>query len=158
MFSTMNGGHDNFAKITRIDFNGCINTSKVTSMARMFYGCQALNSLDLSSFNTANVENMMNMFHYCQALKSLDLSSFNTANVTNMSYMFYYCWALESLDIRNFDMGKVINSNSMFLYIGYKASNRTSIMVTTALKSVLENKNVSAGDYAYYVAVDDMPR
>ena len=154
MFSTMNGGHDNFAKITRIDFNGCINTSKVTSMARMFYGCQALNSLDLSRFNTANVENMMNMFHYCQALKSLDLSNFNTANVTNMTYMFYYCWALESLDIRNFDMGKVINSNSMFLYVGYKASNRTSIKVTKALNSVLESMSVSSGDYADYVAVD----
>ena len=60
MFSTWNGTAK-FANITTIDFNGCINTSKVTSMERMFYGCQALNSLDLSRFNTANVTSMSSM-------------------------------------------------------------------------------------------------
>ena len=157
MFSA--NGATTFANITTIDFNGCINTSKVTSMIQMFFGCNALNSLDLSRFNTANVTSMSGMFSKCQALNSLDLSNFNTANVTSMMYMFRECKALESLDIRNFDMGKVTNSDDMFSGVGtlyHKATgNKTPIKVTTALWSVL--KNVSTGSYAEYDIVDIMP-
>ena len=113
MLSTFNGA-TKFANITTIDFNGCINTSKVTEMGRMFYGCQALNSLDLISFNTANVTNMLQMFYSCKALKSLDLSSFNTANVTSMSSMFSGCTALESLNLSSFDTANVKSMDVMF--------------------------------------------
>ena len=161
MFSCGETGYDKFAKLTAIDFNDCINTSNVTNMQGMFYKCKALNSLDLSSFNTANVTDMSYMFYYCMVLKSLDLSSFNTANVTNMTYMFSYCNALESLDIRNFDMGKVTNSSKMFSSVGslyyYNTSNKTSIKVTMALKSVLESMDnvLSAGSSAEYDIVDN---
>ena len=114
MFQSFVGTTNKFANITTIYFDGCINTSKVTSMTQMFYGCQALNSLDLSSFNTANVTNMHKMFFSCQTLNSLDLSSFNTANVTNMSYMFYRCQALESLDLSRFNTDKVKYMGEMF--------------------------------------------
>ena len=113
MFSRMYG-NTKFANITTINFNGCINTSKVTYMGYMFYGCKALNSLDLSSFNTANVTDMKFMFNYCQALNSLDLSSFNTANVTDLSYMFSKCLALESLDLSRFNTDKVKYMGEMF--------------------------------------------
>ena len=161
MFSCGETGYDKFAKLTAIDFNDCINTSNVTNMQGMFYKCKALNSLDLSSFNTANVTDMSYMFYYCMVLKSLDLSSFNTANVMNMTYMFSYCNALESLDIRNFDMGKVTNSSKMFSSVGslyyYNTSNKTSIKVTMALKSVLESMDnvLSAGSSAEYDIVDN---
>ena len=113
MFSTWNGTAK-FANITTIDFNGCINTSKVTSMERMFYGCQALNSLDLSRFNTANVTSMSSMFFGCKALNSLDLSSFDTAKVTNMGDMFYGCTALKSLDLSSFNTANVTTMGFMF--------------------------------------------
>ena len=113
MFSRMYGT-TKFANITTIDFNGCINTSKVTNMGYMFYGCEALNSLDLSSFNTANVKDMSVMFYYCNSLKSLNLSRFNTANVTDMHSMFFECKALESLDLSSFDTANVEYMNSMF--------------------------------------------
>ena len=113
MFSTINGT-TKFANITTIDFNGCINTSKVTKLGWMFYGCSALNSLDLSSFNTANVTDMNRMFFRCHALNSLDLSNFNTANVTNMDSMFYQCKALNSLDLSSFNTANVTNISSMF--------------------------------------------
>ena len=115
MFSTFNGT-TKFANITTIVFNGCINTSKVTLMGQMFYGCQALNSLDLSSFNTANVTTMGDMFYGCKALNSLDLSSFNTANVTTMGFMFFNCTALESLNLNSFNTAKVTNMSYMFSY------------------------------------------
>ena len=179
--------YDKFANLTAIDFNDCINTAKVTNMSFMFYYCSALTSLDLSAFNTEKVTDMCGMFNMCSALTSLDLSSFNTEKVTNMSIMFNYCsaltslnlskfntanvttmrfmfsdcGALESLDIQNFDMGKVTNSSNMFDGVGslYKnnTGNKTSIMVTTALWSVLESMNVSTGDYAEYDIIDALP-
>ena len=127
MFSKMNGT-TKFANITTIDFNGCINTSKVTNLGWMFYGCSALNSLDLSSFNTANV--------------------------TDMSSMFFYCKTLESLDIRNFNMEKVTSSDMMFLEVGSSYNNRTFIKVTMALKAALDGKSVSPGSYAEYYITD----
>ena len=65
------------------------------------------------------------------------------------------------MDIRNFDMGKVTNSSYMFSIVGslynYNTGKRTSIMVTMALNSVLESKNVYPDSYAEYVIVDNLP-
>ena len=91
-----------------------LNTAKVTDMSLMFYGCQRLTSLDLSSFNTANVTDMSYMFCSCQSLTSLDLSSFNTANVTDMSNMFQACQWLTSLNLSSFNTAKVTNMRYMF--------------------------------------------
>ena len=91
-----------------------LNTAKVTDMGKMFHGCSALTSLDLTNFNTANVEFMDNMFEGCSALTSLDLTKFNTAKVTNMSFMFYGCSALTSLDLTNFNTANVTDMSSMF--------------------------------------------
>ena len=106
-------------------FNGCetletisdleyLNTAKVTDMGKMFHGCSALTSLDLTNFNTANVEFMDNMFEGCSALKSLDLTNFNTAKVTYMSCMFKGCSALESLNLTNFNTENVTDMSWMF--------------------------------------------
>ena len=117
-----------------------LNTAKVTDMGKMFHGCSALTSLDLTNFNTANVEFMDNMFEGCSALESLNLTNFNTEkvtymscmfmgcsgleslnltnfnteNVTDMSWMFYGCSALKSLDLTNFNTAKVTYMNNMF--------------------------------------------
>ena len=91
-----------------------LNTAKVTDMGKMFHGCSALTSLDLTNFNTANVEFMDNMFEGCSALESLNLTNFNTENVTDMSWMFYGCSALKSLDLTNFNTAKVTHMIHMF--------------------------------------------
>ena len=100
-------------KLTSLDVSG-FNTAKVTDMSFMFYDCSSLRSLDLSSFNTAKVIYMSNMFNNCQALTSLDVSSFNTSNVTDMSYMFTNCRNLTSLDVNSFNTSKVTQMTSMF--------------------------------------------
>ena len=91
-----------------------LNTAKVTDMGKMFHGCSALTSLDLTNFNTANVEFMDNMFEGCSALKSLDLTNFNTAKVTYMSCMFKGCSALESLNLTNFNTENETDMSWMF--------------------------------------------
>ena len=80
---------DGLSTITAIDFNSCVNTSKVTKMNDMFKNCYELTSLNLSSFNTANVTDMRNMFYYCNKLASLNLRSFDFSKVTNFDKMFY---------------------------------------------------------------------
>ena len=80
---------DGLSTITAIDFNSCVNTSKVTKMNDMFKNCYKLTSLDLSSFNTANVTDMSNMFFYCKKLAWLNLLSFDFSKVTNFDDMFY---------------------------------------------------------------------
>ena len=75
-----------------------VNTTNVTNMSTMFYGCNSITDLDVSSFDTTNVKNMSAMFRNCSALTSLDVSSFDTSNVTNMSYMFSGCISITDLE------------------------------------------------------------
>jgi len=99
--------------LTSLDLSH-FNAAKVTSMTHMFHGCKAMTEVDMSNFNALNVEDMSFMFYYCDALKSLDLSSFNVAKLTNMSFMFYNCVALTSLNLSNFNAPNVEDMSYMF--------------------------------------------
>ena len=99
------------------------DTSNVTDMSNMFYCCERLTSLDVSSFNTSKVTNMSGMFSACFVITSLDLSNFDTSKVTNMDYMFCDDSGLTSLDLSNFDTSKVTNMDFMF----YNCSKLTSL-------------------------------
>ncbi len=104
-------GFKNLKKIEGIEN---LNTSNVTDMSCMFWGCESLTSLDVSNFNTSNVTDMSGMFFECYNLKSLDVSNFNTSNVTDMSYMFRGCESLTILDVSNFNTSNVTNMVGMF--------------------------------------------
>ena len=92
-----------------------LNTSKVTNMSYMFFGCSLLPSIDLSSFNTANVTDMRYMFCSCNGLESLDLSSFNTSKVTDMSDMFFLCGNLQTITVgSDWSTAAVTSSTNMF--------------------------------------------
>ena len=112
--------------LTTIDLSK-FNTANVTNMEAMFRRCSALTSLNLTSFNTAKVTNMRAMFEQCKKLTTLNITKFNTANVTNMQDMFCYCQALTSLNLSNFNTAKVTNMAGMFEYL----SSATSINLTS---------------------------
>ena len=99
--------------LTSLDLSS-FDTSSVTDMYRMFSNCSSLTSLDLSNFDTSNVTNMYGMFNYCQSLTSLDLSNFDTSSVTNMGSVFVYCQSLTSLDLSSFDTSSVTDMGFMF--------------------------------------------
>ena len=106
---------NSFKKMIQINFNNNFNTSNVTNMSSMFYGCSSLTSLDLSNFNTSSVMNMSSMFFMCSYLTSLDLSSFNTSKVTSMERMFLQCSLfLTSIDLSSFDTSSVTTMHGMF--------------------------------------------
>ena len=91
-----------------------LNTSEVTDMSRMFAGCGALRSLDVSRFDTLNVKQMQQMFMGCAALTELDLYFFDTAKVTDMHEMFKDCKGLTTLDLSNFQTSEVKDMREMF--------------------------------------------
>ncbi len=91
-----------------------LNTSEVTSMYSMFYGCSGLTSLDVSHFDTRNVTDMRWMFAGCRSIETLDVSHFETAMVTDMAFMFQGCWKLLWLDVDGFDTGNVCDMSYMF--------------------------------------------
>ena len=103
-----------FNKLEEIKHLEYLNTSMVTDMRAMFYACNSLKSLDLSSFDTRNVTDMSSMFFNCRSLESIDLSSFDTRKVTDMSDMFLNCQSLKSLDLSKFDTRNVENMYSLF--------------------------------------------
>ena len=102
-----------YKKYNSVKFSPNFNTSNVTDMNDMFYLCERLSSLDVSSFDTSNVTDMHGMFYYCRSLTSLDLSNFNTSKVTDMSKMFSAC-NLANFNLSNFNTSNVINMNNMF--------------------------------------------
>ena len=136
MFCGDDGDETSMDQITTIQFNDCIYTSEVTNMSEMFYDCQALTTIDLSSFNTSKVTEMIGMFCGCSSLTSLDLSFFNTSNVTTMNSMFASS-GLQSITFgESFNTSKVTSMLRMFEncsalttinFSGFNTSNVTSM-------------------------------
>ena len=83
-------------------------------MNKMFWGCENLVNLNLSSFNTKNVDNMSYMFYDCKNLNNLDLSSFDNYKTSDMTDMFYGCGQFKELDLSIFST-QIINYTSEFV-------------------------------------------
>ena len=121
--------------LTNIEGIRYLNTSQVTDMRWMFYGCSRLTSLDLSNFNTSKVTHMTSMFCYCSGLTSLNVSNFNTSQVIDMRWMFYDCSRLTSLDVSKFDTSNVTNMYCLF----YKCNSLSSLDVSNFNTSKVTN-------------------
>ena len=101
----------NLTSIIGIEY---LNTSEVTNMSGMVFGCSSLTSLDVTNFDTSNVKYTRSMFSNCDSLPSLDVTNFDTSKVTDMEGMFGGCNSLTSLDVTNFDTSQVTNMSDMF--------------------------------------------
>ena len=121
------GGGGEKVKVSEIQFdNNCvdedgkiyadnIDTSLLTTMYGMFYGCSSLVELDLSGWDTSKVINMSGMFQNCSNLQTVgDISNWNTSINTNMYCMFYKCSSLTELDLSGWDTSNVSNMNNLF--------------------------------------------
>ena len=93
------------------DFNV---TNLANNMDFMFINCEALNSLNVSTWNTSNVTSMESLFRRCSSLTSLDVSNWDTSYVGTMKFLFYNCNNLTSLDVSNWDTSSVNNMSSLF--------------------------------------------
>ena len=100
--------------LTSLDVSS-FDTSNVTTMNGMFVRCYALTSLDLSNWDVSKVRIMGAMFFGCNALTSVgDLSGWNTASLTDLLHMFVSCDALTSLNLAGWNTSKVTSMSGMF--------------------------------------------
>ncbi len=91
----------------------CFDTSKMTTMNRMFRNQRQITTIDCSGFNTSNVTSMDSTFNFCSNLTRLRLQGWDTSKVTNMSNMFRDSSNLIQLD-QNFNTSKVRAMTAMF--------------------------------------------
>lgn len=146
-----------------------VDTSKATSMARMFYYSISLpsidlshldsshvtdmsmmfstvfaDSLDLSPLDTSKVTNMGGMFREAR-IKHLNLNSFNTSSATTMNSMFFYADQLVGLDLSKFDTRNVTDMNWMF---GYLPQLTTLDLKSFVTPNLLTSTSMFWGDYS----------
>ena len=100
------------SSVSRLDVSN-FDTSKVTSLSKMFFNVRRVKYLNVSNFNTNIVTDMSHLFQKCDALTSLDVSNFNTSLVTTMEHMFSGI-PLKELNLKNFDTKNVVNMVGMF--------------------------------------------
>jgi surface protein len=76
--------------VKKVVFDKSLKDYKPTSTYNWFGSFQNLTEIEgmAENLNTENITNMSGMFYYCNKLTTLDLTSFNTKNVADMSYMF----------------------------------------------------------------------
>ena len=116
-----------YENVKKIIFEEGFNTKSVIDMSSMFWRCERLKELDLSSFDTKSVTDMSGMFAYCERLQKLNINNFDTRNVKNMEKMFEECNLLQKIDVKNFNTARVENMWLMFggcrrlkeTYVGY---------------------------------------
>ena len=85
----------NYKGVSVNDLISYNDTSNVTDMSFMFYGCS--NLITIPQLDTSNVTNMDQMFYSCTNL--LNTLKLDTIKVTNMYRMFYQCKKLTTIDI-----------------------------------------------------------
>ena len=104
----------NCQNLKKIIFNKHIQSNIVKDMSYMFYNCEKIISINLSSFYTSECEDMSCMFYGCKSLSNLNISNFDTRTCETMGYMFYNCETLTSLDLSNFCTNNCKNVRNMF--------------------------------------------
>ena len=108
---SVNGMFNNDSNITFSELNEILSyddTSNITIMERMFYGCSSLTSIP--QLNTSNNTSMRMMFDGCTSLTSIPL--LDTAKVTDMYFTFYGCSSLATIPLLN--TSKTTDMNAMF--------------------------------------------
>ncbi len=91
---------------------GKLNTTKVTSMERMFSYCEILPVLYLDGLETENVTNMSNMFSYCKKVGRIFVDeSFKTDNLTKATSVVTSCTRLTG------EKGTMFSGSSKLEYV-----------------------------------------
>lgn len=87
------------------------NTTNVTTMWAMFYGCSSFNG-SLEYLYTDSCLYLSDMFGECNAFNK-PVNHFDTSNVTSMYAMFYNCYDFNQ-EVSNWDTSNVTNMISLF--------------------------------------------
>ena len=114
-----------------------LNTSAVSGFSGAFYKCSSLKSLDLSGWDTRKADRMDNLFSGCSALTEIKgIEQFNTSAVTDMGSLFGWCSSLTSLDLSGWDVAQVTSMGDNFLHAGVPGLTRGMFAGCSSLTSL----------------------
>ena len=106
---------DQFSSMTAFkDADQVLDTSRVTSMHRMFQEAKLLKTVDAGHWNTENVEDMHMLFYYNSALETLDVSQWDMRKVKDMQWAFDHCGSLTTLDVSDWTFEDLTNLMGTF--------------------------------------------
>ncbi len=96
-----------------------MDTSGITDMSYLFYGCESLEQLDLSQWNTTNVRTMQGMFSNCSNLKDIvGHENWDTHSLESVAYMFNATKKLQTVDMSGWDLAGLKNTGWCFQNCG----------------------------------------
>ena len=92
--SDVTGNHITLSRMTAVEGLENLNTANVTDMSYMFYGCSALEKVDISTFNTGKLTTTTSMFDGCTALTTIYCNEDWSTKLTSSENMFAQCNSL----------------------------------------------------------------
>lgn len=103
---------EGFSAASSIDFGADVDTSDVYNMEKLFDGCVALKTIDISAFDTADVQSFSEMFEGCSSIEALDLSALEINSAVTLRRMMKNCSSLKLVKIDNWYFGKQLTDMS----------------------------------------------
>lgn len=80
----------------------------IENMTAMFAGCLELTKIEgLERYDTSNSIGLNYLFFFCENLIDLDLSTFDTSSVQYIDYTFNHCIKLKSVNLSSWKLDKV---------------------------------------------------
>lgn len=105
-----------------LDLHGW-NTANCTSLYNAFYGCESLETINLSGWSGGNsLTTMYNCWYGCGKLKSLDLAGWNVSRVSSLASCFSSCFSLEKLDLDGWNTANCTAFTDMLTGVGSQAT------------------------------------
>ena len=105
----------------------------------MFYECENLLSLNLSSFKNKKTIDISYMFYCCKNLSTLDLSNFDIKSTYNYNGIFYNCNKLKDINNSTFDINKFNISKDIFF--DTNLSERNQELMLFLYNNIINNAN-----------------
>ena len=96
-----------------MNLSNFINTNDLQWLGRLFYNCNSLENVDLSTLITTKAKAFDYMFYNCTSLTSINLANCVSSSVDNFTSMFFNCKKLEYINLKNVDD----NLNLTYKYI-----------------------------------------
>lgn len=117
---------------TTVMFDSSFKDVKPVTLYKWFNDFGSLSSIiGIENLNTSEVTNMFGMFTSCDALTSINLSTFDMSNVTDVGGMFTACTNLSTIYCNKTWPG-IANSDDMFLNTNLKGYSSSSVDISMA--------------------------
>lgn len=100
----------NLVSVTGLDHLKVSNTA--TSAYHMFYGCNNLQSVDLTGLDLSSIGSAEGMFYYCYSLESANIEDTGMGSIkpVNCNYIFRYCDAIKFVNFSNMHISNMTSA------------------------------------------------